>query len=294
MARTVLVAAALLLALQAASAETAPEKCTLIIISALDTEMEDHGLVTVPVTLNDKPFHMLVDTGDYYSVLLDHTVKALGMRSERSTGFELRGWGGRVIDHFTEVQNFGLGRLRRGRTQFMVEKDDGDAFDGLFGADFLYYFDLDFDFAKAKLNLISPDHCKGKAVYWSKGNFGAVPFDYRERAIRLTIVLDGKEVQAILDTGASDTVMSLEKAASLFDIDEKVLAERRDRYPFKKLSFGEVDVTNPAITLVPDDRSRMFGATGPQIILGMGILRRLHLYISYKEEMIYVTPATQY
>jgi len=26
----------------------------------------------------------------------------------------------------------------------------------------------------------------------------------------------------------------------------------------------------------------------------MGVLRRMHLYISYKEKKIYVTPATQY
>jgi hypothetical protein len=30
---------------------------------------------------------------------------------------------------------------------------------------------------------------------------------------------------------------------------------------------------------------------GDDVILGMGILRQLHLYIAYKEEKLYITPA---
>ena len=97
--------------------------------------------------------------------------------------------------------------------------------DGLLGADFLYYFDLDFDFAKARLRLVSPEHCKGKVVYWTKGDYGTVPFEYKDRKIRLNIRLDGKDVVAYLDTGAADTVMSLEAAADLFGWNEDDLAK---------------------------------------------------------------------
>ena len=100
---------------------------------------------------------------------------------------------------------------------------------------------------------------------------------------------------AILDTGAADTVMSLEKATHTYALDARKLAKSR-HYPFKALSFGEVTVTNPAIFLVPDEESALMGhQSGDQnMIIGMGVLRRLHLYISYKEKKIYVTPATQY
>jgi hypothetical protein len=45
-----------------------------------------------------------------------------------------------------------------------------------------------------------------------------------------------------------------------------------------------------------DDDTRILGhhSKDLQMIIGMGVLRRLHLYISYKEKVIYVTPATQY
>jgi hypothetical protein len=46
--------------------------------------------------------------------------------------------------------------------------------------------------------------------------------------------------------------------------------------------------------LVPDKVSgtARFGHSDPTIILGMGILRQLHLYIAYREKNLYVTPAS--
>jgi predicted aspartyl protease len=206
----------------------------------------------------------------------------------------LQGWGGWPVRQVTDVSEFGLGRLKSPNTPFMVLNEAAIS-DGLLGADFLYYFDLDFDFAKAKLNLISPDHCKGKVVYWSKGDYGVVPFEYdTQRKIALSVVLDGKKLNAVLDTGASVTVMSLETAASLFDWDEDDIVKGRQKPVFASMAFGSVVISHPAITLVSDKESVLLGSRQPKMIIGMDVLRRLHLYISYKEKMIYVTPATQY
>ncbi len=284
----------LTMAFMASFGAAAAEDCTLAIVSKLPMDIVNAGVMTVPVTLNNKPFQMLVDTGDYYSIVTTRTAKILGVEPVPAGNFMLRGWGGTLIDRFVNLDQFGFGRLSRDRTQFMVTPRDELNFDGLLGADFLYFFDLDFDFAKASLNLISPNHCKGKVVYWTKGEYGLVPFDYKDRSIQLTVMLDGKEVRAVLDTGASDTVMSLEKAEDLFGIDEKTLKDHKGRYPFKSLSFGDVSVSNPDITLVSEKASKMLDWGGPRLLLGMGVLRRLHLYISYKEETLYITPATQY
>lgn len=285
---------ALAFAFLTASGAAAAENCSLSIVSTLPMDIVSGGVMTVPVVLNNKPFHMLVDTGDYYSIITARTAKILDVKPEQAVNFTLKGWGGTVIDHFVNLNQFGFGRLSRGKTQFMVTSRDELGFDGLLGADFLYFFDLDFDFAKATLNLISPDHCKGRVIYWTKGPTGLVPFDYKDRSIQLTVMLDGKEVRAVLDTGASDTYLSLEKAEDLYGVDAETLAGHKGRYPFKTLAFGDVTVSNPDIRLVSEKKSKMLDWGGPRLLLGMGVLRRLHLYISYKEETIYVTPATQY
>jgi hypothetical protein len=111
-------------------------------------------------------------------------------------------------------------------------------------------------------------------------------------------------VLTTIDTGSSDSEMSLETAERLFDFDEKspllkTLSEdahsRSYRYPFKNITLQGVTVRNPDLILVPDDESRVMDSGWdyhpPKLILGMNILRQLHMYIAYKEKMIYVTSA---
>jgi hypothetical protein len=96
--------------------------------------------------------------------------------------------------------------------------------------------------------------------------------------------------------------MSLETAERLFGIDAKSLQALPTpisgtegltyRYPFKSVTFsGEnesgVTVNNPDILLVPNALSHAPGVT----IIGMGILRQLHLYIAYREHKLYVSQA---
>jgi predicted aspartyl protease len=272
-----------------------PVKCQLLRKALLDMDMDDSGRITVPVGINGVEKRMLVDTGATESLIAAPAVADLKLATRGApNGAYMQGFGGRIDAQVVDVAEFGLGRMKGKNFTLFVETGYLDA-DGLLGGDFLYFFDLDFDFANAKLSLFSPDHCPGKVMYWSKSGLGVVPFEIEQNHIMIKVQLDGQEVNAILDTGAADTVMSLERASRAFDLDKDKLRKSR-HYPFKTLSFGDVNVSNPAIALVPDDESRVMGRHSDDLhmILGMGVLRRLHLYISYKEKMIYATPATQY
>lgn len=280
----------------AAEPAPAPEKkCTLMRRAALEMDIDDTGRVTVPVTFNDVAMRMLVDTGTPETQISADAVEQLKLKTRKaSDGRYMMGFGGRTSDQVVDVARFGLGPLKgENFTLFVVPDYTGAA--GLFGADFLATFDVDFDFANARMNLIAPEHCPGKVVYWTKGDFGVVPFVLDEGHISIKVQLDGEDVRAVLDTGAADTVTSLEMAMLTFPGDREKLKRSR-RYPFKQLSFGSVSVVNPAITLVSDKESQLMSRdpNGLQMIIGMGVLRRLHLYVSYAESKIYVTPATQY
>lgn len=280
----------------AADPVPAPEKkCTLIRRAALEMDVDDTGRITVPVTFNDISMRMLVDTGTPETMIGTEAVEQLKLKTRKAPyGQYMMGFGGGTSDQVVDVARFGLGALKGENFTLFVEPDSMGA-DGLFGADFLAGFDVDFDFANAKMNLIWPEHCPGKVVYWTKGDFGVVPFSLDNGHIMIKVQLDGKTVTAALDTGAADTVTSMDYAFLAFDVDREKLRRTR-HYPFKQLSFGSVSVVNPAITLVPDDESRLMNRNSGemQMIIGMGVLRRLHLYISYREKMLYVTPATQY
>jgi predicted aspartyl protease len=285
-----------LLAMTPAAAQTpaAPADCRLVRVAALALELDSVGRPTVPVTFNGQPRRMLVDTGAAISMMTYQTMVDLGLRSRQRLDVGLfMNFSGSVEDQATIVENFTVGPVHGRDFIFFVDHSWMDT-SGLLGGDFYYQYDLDFDFARARLNLISPNHCPGQVVYWTAQPYGVVPFELRGNHIHLRVTLDGKEMEAILDTGAADTVMSLERAARDFDLDRDQLLRSR-HYPFRTLSFGEISVGNPVIELVSDRENAAMGRNGPlQMIIGMGVLRRMHLYISYKEKMLYVTPASQY
>jgi hypothetical protein len=58
-------------------------------------------------------------------------------------------------------------------------------------------------------------------------------------------------------------------------------------YPFKLLDFNGIAVSNPRLQIVSDG----YLPKGIDMLVGVSILRRLHLYIAYGEEKLYITPA---
>ncbi len=59
------------------------------------------------------------------------------------------------------------------------------------------------------------------------------------------------------------------------------------RYPFATLTFEGIEVRNPNI-LILDTGSDSRDA---ELIVGIGVLRQLHLYIAYGEKTLYLTGA---
>jgi hypothetical protein len=128
--------------------------------------------------------------------------------------------------------------------------------------------------------------------------------------------LDGRRVNAMLDTGAAITVLNLDIARRTFRVDvnapdvEKVGEIGRSqtsvyRKQFKTIAFEGVTVTNPMITMYPDlmgGSSLGETRTGsmirdarsglPDVILGMNVLSEMHVYIASKERKLYITAAT--
>jgi len=137
-------------------------------------------------------------------------------------------------------------------------------------------------------------------AYWTTQDHAEIPFGLDKVGhVRLIVELDGKKIPAHLDTGSSRSVLSLDEAENLFGFKEtdaalKSLASTPTghvfKYPFKTLTFGSVTVQNPDLELVSSIDEGLPG--GPPLILGMGILRQLHMYIAYRENVLYVTAAS--
>lgn len=224
---------------------------------------------------------------------------------------------GTRLSTYTVVPSFDLGAVHSKDATFMLA-GFGDpnipGLKGILGSDRFRDYDVEIDPRAHLVNLFSQDHCDGHVVYWA-GAYSDLPIGFsQDGEIRLIMTLDGNDLDTVLDTGAPDTTLSLQAARRVFDLDtdspnvEKISGEGRDgvyRYRFKSLVAGGITIKNPQIVLVRDalaDRLRQEeidahhlmpdSARTPQLILGMDVLRQLHLYIAYKERKLYVTAAS--
>jgi hypothetical protein len=178
---------------------------------------------------------------------------------------------------------------------------------GILAMDVLNQFDLELDIAHHKLNLFSPDHCKGQVIYWTKtAPVAAVPMtlrDYFEFVIPMT--LDDKSVNAELST---------EDGAALNGAiahDDFGLDNENGKHTFKMISVDGLGITNPTLGIYKDaggcngaaheeaksllkenDQRRIEHCFGhPDIYLGLQQLKHLRVFVAFKERMLYATAA---
>ena len=293
----------------------------LQIITSLDVKPDGAGRPMITAIVNDKPVALLVDTGGALSSLTKRAVRELNLQTSASR-IELRNIAGGAENLEARLPSILLGGLRLEGPYFMVlpgQEEGGPeigTFGGLLGSEMLRNVDFDFDFAANKVNLISQDHCAGNVVYWPATTVAVVPFTFGPMGhITFRMELDGRRVNAMLDTGASNTILNLDIARRTFRVDvnapdvEKVgeigwgqTGVYRKR--FKTISFEGVTVTNPVITMYPDlmgGSSLGEQRTGsliretrsglPDMILGMSVLSEMHVYIASKERKLYITAA---
>jgi predicted aspartyl protease len=282
----------------------AAEDCTLQRIASVDMGIDTNGRMTVPMMAGAEHLTMLVDTGGLITAISNSVADSQRWRISLVNA-RVEVYGGLTLSTFTIAHDIDLGGLKASSMSVLVMPDAAlpDGVRGLLAPDILRGFDDDFDFANAKLNLYSPKHCDGQVVYWTKDPYAQIGIRIdRDGHMVIPVTLDGKKAKFGLDTGASISVMDWDTAKDLFGIDEHSpgVTEVKDedghhsvyKYAFKDLTFGNADtgavsVANPVITLVPSNVSNM----RHQNLIGIGIMRKLHLYVAYQEQNLYVTPA---
>lgn len=310
--------------------------CKLQNVASLDATAGPDGLLIVPVAVGDEHIDMLLDTGAERGVIDISVTQKMGLTPLKiytpppvynvpgapflsmvqfsAPGFYLSD--GSQLDHFVKIPDVAIGASHFEAVKFLLARFDertGHDMKGILGANLLRNFDVEIDPAARKVNLFSPDHCEGKVVYWAP-TYTDLPVNVDSHGqIELTMLLDGHEVDAVLDTGAPRTTLDYGYVQRTFDLDsdspaiERISGEGKNavfRARFKSLVAGDVTIKNPVIDLSVDlvARRRMAealdsGHSGSaamhhtKLVLGMDVLKALHLYIAYGEEKLYITPA---
>jgi predicted aspartyl protease len=278
-------------------------------IASLPMTWDRSGGIMVPATLGDRKTTMLVDTGGTFSMVGQHVVDLLKPDTSRIAhgGFTLIN--NRELKEIAHIRPFALGDMTIHEFLFLVLPDGvvgPKDMDGTIAPDILANFDIEFDFAQKKMNLFSQDHCPGKAVYWAR-DWAEIPFQSPDNLhIQLDMMLDGKAMRAKIDTGSSSSYLSASVAKEMFGVEAGASTEstptadmqsddtsnndRRFGHRFKSLTANGISIANPQFIVLPDKESKAINHYG-QMLLGMPELRRFHLYVAYKEQVLYLTAA---
>jgi len=295
----------------------------LQIVNTIKMEsINDGKKLLVPVTINGTPQKFILDTGGYTSQISHKAAMALGLHEEETDNalFDLYGNSSRAG---VRVESFGLGQLNGHKVTLHVspitQLDEAGGATGLLSTDLFLLYDIDLDFGAGRLNYFSQDHCDGRVAYWPERPVAIVPFILDGWHISLPVTIDGHEVKAVIDTGADETVMPDTVAKGKFGLvpgsDDTPLIDASKSDPqlkyyshkFQNLGFEGLAVSNPNIIVMTN---RMGAGTTPfkssfrgvlndpfnrvqpdELIIGMNVLKHLHVYIAYKEKKLYISPA---
>ncbi len=198
------------------------DECHLIKYGTLPVEMVGSRATTM-VKINGNNTRFILDTGAFFNFMSSANASSLGLKLQSTPfGFRMGGIGGTANTQQAHVKEFGILDTTFKNVDFMV--GGTDVGNGLLGANLLDLADLEIDLAHGKLTLFNADHCNKLALaYWSKdGKYNVAeiepadnPFD---RRTFLTVTINGEKVRAVLDSGASATVL-LRDAAERIGID---------------------------------------------------------------------------
>ena len=264
------------------------------------------GTITVPVEVNGITATFILDTGAQRSLVTQDAVRRLGLDRDPWVATTMTGVGGidrrpnadprslsiagiklvrRTLSHDTSLT---VGVLPGTHTGNLV-------IDGLLGRDFLSLFDLDLDVPARRLTLYHVTGCSGRFLPWT-GAYMALPVRMEvEDAIILPVALDGKPLQAILDSGASASLLassgivrlgldnsdlSADPAATIAGLGPRVVTAHQHR--FRSMTVGNTTFATPVLWVEPV-RLMPFA----DMLLGADWLAERRVWISYASRQVF-------
>ncbi|MBV9989979.1 MAG: aspartyl protease family protein [Alphaproteobacteria bacterium] len=287
----------------AGDAPPPPATCSLPELASIDFTTMPEGMIALPGAIDGHKGGFLVDTGGLAGVVGWGTAKQLAgpiQRSNVSGVFP----GGTQLDFGVFADRFDLGPLSFHRIWFLVAPDrmmDANLI-GEIQPHAISDTNFEIDFLKGKFNLFGPSPCPGHDVYWTHDAYAQVPMTLdRAGHISVEAMLDGKPVTATIDTGAQNSFLSLKAAQHVFGIDAKnpglkatgtaslngMAGASTYRWPFASLTFEGIEVRSPDIVIYDTGND----TRDAEMVLGIGVLRQLHLYIAYDEKTLYLSAA---
>lgn len=292
---TLIVVAACMVALPALAAEP----CQLVRMATVDANVDGSDHLYIPAQLAGQKSNLMVDTGGAWSLIKADLADQLKLERHYNQNNDFVDAAGKSMRQYVRVPDLKLGDLAfKGPVDFVVMegyRGNLDRYGGTIGLNVIARFDVELDNGAKKINLFHPKHCPHIGAYWAD-EYVELPLINADDLPETKVDIEGETVRALIDTGASRTFMDTDLARRKFGITPqspdvtpgndltlpsgKVV--KTYNYTFKTLTISGFHFNDVEVIL--DE-----GESG--LTLGMSELKHLRLYFSFKEEMLYATPA---
>lgn len=183
-------------------------------------------VVLAPVLVNGIPGAFILDTGASQTVVTPDAVNHFGLALDEWTATTMRGVGGIERRRNADPRSVELGGVALRRRSLAGDATlrvatlplslvAGRRIDGLLGRDFLSAFDLDLDLSRRNLALYDVHGCTERFLPWTEAYLSVPVENPAESALVVPVELDGVPLRALLDTGASRTLVAAPGMARL-------------------------------------------------------------------------------
>jgi predicted aspartyl protease len=262
--------------------------CRLQLVADLPVTLTRNGL-EVTARVNRVDTHFVLDTGAERTVLTAGTVTSLLLARSKLTVSRLIGVGGAIsnADVFADLQ-LGTADFQQ---RFAVADIPGIG--GLIGGDLLSNYDVEIDVPDHRVRLWRASTCGADDLPWSGPRATSpVRVTWGDRLV-VAISLDGKPVNALLDSGSSISLLQTDAARGIgvkaisgdpavlvYGIDGGSIGVRMHR--FKSISVGQDQMISPQIGIGDSQ------LVSPEMILGLDYLRGRKIWIAYRVRKIFM------
>jgi predicted aspartyl protease len=295
------------------SARASAAACQLIQVAELPVTMAGNAPL-VSVSINGQPAMMLLDTGASNSLLLHSAAKAMRLAVQQRG--ESYGAGGSSEAGSAWIKDFSLAGATVHDLNILVTgplTTTPLGFVGLLGEDLLSHWDMELDLSAGKVRLFSPKNCTGdQVVYWAPAYFMAelLP-DTHTNWLRATVQLNGHEIEAMFDSGASRSVVTTDavRRAALIPTSSPAASEsargiagkefRSEVAIFSTLSIGQETIQNAQLRIADlfgkDTRTALgssipqMSINAPEMLVGADFFLARRVYVARSQGKIYFT-----
>ncbi|MBI2753733.1 MAG: aspartyl protease family protein [Betaproteobacteria bacterium] len=306
---------ALVLAMSSVVANGAPamQNCKLVRIAELPIRIEDNRLVA-DGAINGQKVGILLDTGAGTSFIHRSSVTRLGLIPQEVVGYRTFAIGGETSAHAVHVDKFEIGQFLRRNWRVLVAGEGAPRGDVAvyLGYDFFQSVDIEFDLAHHAARLFQPMDCEGVSLaYWTTEPAGEAAIEPGPR-LEVTIQINGQPARALLDSGATSSIVAMDFAGRLGLTPESsgVVAAGCSiglgKKPvetwiaqFQTFAIGNELVRNPSIRFADVWKDVTYTETGsrvprhvaglPSMLLGADFLRAHRLMVAHSQRKIYFT-----